>query len=158
MAFINLSVPRTLAALTLSAASLPSLATGDLSGQPPVEVPVHVQVQLGDQDDALRFVRERIELETGRLYRLVLHNPSPQKHYFSSDDLAGAVYTRKVQVLDQAGATLAEIKGAVREIEVYPGQRAEWWLVPVKAGTFTDLKCTIPGHADHGMTGTIVIR
>jgi hypothetical protein len=34
------------------------------------------------------------ELETGRPYKLVLHNPSPQKDDFSSDGLAGAVYTR----------------------------------------------------------------
>lgn len=143
-----------LCALTLGAASLSSLAAGDLSQQPPIEI----RVQLGDPDNGLRFVPDRIELETGRLYKLVLHNASPQKHYFSSDGLAGAVYTRKAQVLDQAGATLAEIKGAIREVEVYPGQQAEWWLVPVKAGTFPDLKCTIPGHADHGMTGTIVVR
>lgn len=97
-----------LCALTLGAASLSSLAAGDLSQQPPVEI----RVQLGDPDNGLRFVPDRIELETGRLYKLVLHNASPQKHYFSSDGLAGAVYTRKVQVLDQAGATLAEIKGA----------------------------------------------
>jgi uncharacterized cupredoxin-like copper-binding protein len=147
-------LPLTITALTLSAASLPSLAAGDLSQQPPVEV----KIQLGDKDNAMRFVPESIELETGKLYKLVLQNPSPQKHYFSSDGFATAVYTRKVQVLDQGGATLAEIKGTVREIEVYPGQRAEWCLVPVKAGTFSDLKCTIPGHADHGMTGTIVVR
>jgi uncharacterized cupredoxin-like copper-binding protein len=119
---------------------------------------VEVRVQLGGKDDALRFVPDRIELETGRLYKLVLHIPSPQKHYFSSDAFAGAVYTRKVQVLDKAGATLAEVKGAIREIEVYPGQQAERWLVPVKAGTFDDLKCSIPGHAGQGMTGTIVVR
>ena len=81
-------------------------------------------MELGDPDNGLRFVPDRIELETGRLYKLVLHNASPQKHYFSSDGLAGAVYTRKVQVLDQAGATLAEIKGAIREVEVYPGRQA----------------------------------
>ncbi len=155
-------LPRALANLALGlgalglsvATSPPTLAAGDLSQQPPIEV----RVQLGDQDNAMRFVPDRIELETGRLYKLVLHNTSPQKHYFSSDGLAGAVYTRKAQVLDQAGATLAEIKGSIREIEVYPGQQVEWWLVPVKAGTFSDLRCTIPGHADQGMTGTIVIR
>ena len=149
-------LPVTITALTLYAASvsLSSRAAGDLSQQPPVEV----KIQLGDKDNAVRFVPESIELETGKLYKLVLQNPSAQKHYFSSDGFAAAVYTRKVQVLDQGGATLAEIKGTVREIEVYPGQQAEWWLVPVKAGTFSDLKCTIPGHADHGMTGTIVVR
>jgi uncharacterized cupredoxin-like copper-binding protein len=30
--------------------------------------------------------------------------------------------------------------------------------VPVKTATATDLKCTIKGHADMGMTGTITIK
>jgi uncharacterized cupredoxin-like copper-binding protein len=58
---------------------------------------------------------------------------------------------------------LAEIKGALREIEVYPGQVAEWWFVPVQTGRFNDLRCEIRGadgvsHADHGMRGEIVIE
>ncbi len=53
---------------------------------------------------------------------------------------------------------IAEIKGSIREIEVYPQGTAEWWFVPVKAGTFNDLKCTIAGHAEAGMVGTVTIR
>jgi uncharacterized cupredoxin-like copper-binding protein len=58
---------------------------------------------------------------------------------------------------------LAEFKGAIREIEVYPGQTAEWWFVPVAAGRITDLQCGIKGadgktHAEHGMVGEIVIE
>jgi hypothetical protein len=81
------------------AASPPTLAVGDLSQQPPVEL----RVQLGDQDNAMRFTPDRLELETGRLYQLVLDNPSPQKHYFSSDGFAGALDTRKAQVLGSPG-------------------------------------------------------
>lgn len=130
------------------------LAAGDLTSQDPVEV----TVQLGDEKNALRFFPSRLELETGKLYKLVLHNKSTQKHYFSSDSLSRAVFTRKVQIRDNKGTSIAEVKGAVREIEVYPGQKAEWWLVPVKSGTFDDLKCTIEGHAGHGMVGSIVVR
>jgi hypothetical protein len=59
--------------------------------------------------------------------------------------------------------TLAEFKGAIREIEVYPGHAAEWWFVPVATGRVTDLQCGIVGkdqksHADHGMVGEIVIE
>ena len=42
--------------------------------------------------------------------------------------------------------TLAEFKGAIREIEVYPGQTAEWWFVPVATGRVTDLRCGIVGR------------
>ena len=146
------------AALMLGAAGLvaqgTALSEGDLTAQPPVEV----SVQLGDAEDSLQFYPDHISLETGKLYKLTIHNPSPQKHYFSSEGMARSVFTRKVQVNGPDGAPVAEVKGHVREIEVYPGHRAEWWFVPVKAGTFDDLKCTIEGHAEHGMTGTVKIR
>jgi uncharacterized cupredoxin-like copper-binding protein len=135
-------------------AVLPALAAGDLTSQQPVEV----TVQLGDEQSALRFFPDRLVLETGKLYKLVLHNKSPQKHYFSSDSFSRAVFTRKVQVRDKDGTSIAEVKGAIREIEVYPGQKAEWWLVPVKSGTFDDLKCTIKDHSEHGMVGSIVVQ
>jgi uncharacterized cupredoxin-like copper-binding protein len=106
----------------------------------------------------MRFMPNAIELETGKLYRLVLHNASSTPHYFSSEGLARAVFTRKAQVLGPDGKTIAEIKGNIVEIEVFPGGTAEWWLVPVKAVTLNDLKCTIKGHAEAGMVGTIRIK
>jgi len=126
----------------------------DLTAQPPVEI----RVQLGDKDNSARFFPGDLKFETGKLYKLVLHNPSPVPHYFSSEGLARAVFTRKAQVLGADGKTLAEIKGNIVEIEVYPGATAEWWFVPVKAGKINDLKCTIKGHAEKGMVGTITVK
>jgi hypothetical protein len=50
-----------------------------------------------------------------------------------------------VQDRDGKRTTLAEFKGAIREVEVYPGHLAEWWFVPVAAGRVTDLRCGIVG-------------
>lgn len=135
---------------------LPSLAqaAGDLTRQDPVEI----KVDLGDEKNALRFYPDKIELETGKLYRLILTNPSPQKHYFYSAGMADAVFTRKVQINGADGKAIAEVKGQIREIEVYPGGTAEWWFVPVKTGSFNDLVCTIPGHGAGGMVGSVTIR
>jgi len=129
-------------------------AAGDLSQQTPVEV----RVRLGDAKGSRHFFPEKIELETGKLYRLILSNQSPEKHYFSSDGLSQAVFTRKVQVNGPDGKAAAEVKGFVREIEVYPAASAEWWFVPVKTGRFTDLKCTVEGHTESGMVGEIIIK
>lgn len=129
-------------------------AAGDLTQQEAVEL----RVALGNEKNALTFFPETLSLETGKLHRLVLSNPSPQKHYFSSEGMAQAVFTRKVQVNGADGKALAEVKGQIREIEVYPGGTAEWWFVPVKTGSFGDLKCTIPGHAEKGMVGSITIK
>lgn len=131
-----------------------TLAAGDMTQQTPIDI----KVQLGDEKNALRFVPEKIELETGKLYRLILSNPSAEKHYFSSEGLSQAVFTRKVQVNGAAGKVMAEVKGVIREIEVYPNAVTEWWFVPVKAGSLGDLKCTIPGHAEAGMVGHISIK
>lgn len=140
--------------VALSAWALEAHAAGDLSQQTPVDV----RVQLGDEKGARRFIPDTIELETGKLYRLILSNPSPEKHYFSSDAFSRAVYTRKVQANSPDGKAVAEIKGFVREIEVFPQASAEWWLVPIKTGRFGDLKCTVEGHTEAGMVGQIVIK
>ena len=137
-------------------------AAGDLSRQQPIEV----VVELGRPDGRHAFEPNQLRFETGRLYRLVLRNVSRDPHYFTSDEFAARVFTRKVQVTqtrDGREVTLAEFKGAIREIEVYPGHSAEWWFVPVAAGRITDLRCGIVAadgrtHAEHGMVGEIVIE
>ena len=138
--------------------SAPVFSAGDLTRQEPIEV----KVELGTADGAYTFAPNDLSFETGKLYKLVLSNPSKTKHYFTSAGLAARVYTRKVQIVDGKG-TLAEIKGLIREIEVYPGGTAEWWFVPVATGKLDDLRCNIKDrggqtHAEKGMIGTITIN
>jgi uncharacterized cupredoxin-like copper-binding protein len=136
-------------------------SAGDLSRQTPIEV----TVDLGKPGQHA-FVPSQFKFETGKLYKLILRNPSEDPHYFTSDAFTPLIYTRKVQVTQQRDGktiTLAEFKGAIREVEVYPGHSAEWWFVPVAAGRVTDLRCGISSgdgktHADHGMVGEIVIE
>ncbi len=122
-------------------------AAGDLSRQEPITI----EVRLGSDQGHLVFKPSRLTFETSKLYRLILINPSPLKHYFTSLRFGAAVWTRKVQDGQM------EVKGAIREIEVLPGKRAEWWFVPVQAGRF-NLRCTIEGHTEAGMIGRITIR
>ncbi len=119
----------------------------DLSKQEPIKV----VVQLGTERGDLVFQPKELTFETGKLYKLVLQNSSATKHYLSGLRFAAAVWTRKVETGQ------AEIKGAIREIELLPGGEAEWYFVPVQAGTF-DFGCTISGHAEAGMVGKITIR
>jgi len=136
-------------------------AGGDLSKQKPIEV----RVDLGkDGVDEHRFYPDKFTFETGKLYKLVIHNPSDSKHYFTSLGFAAKVWTRKVQVMDDLGPgakQIAEIKGAVREAEVYPGGTTEWWFVPVATGKAT-VGCGIKDkddktHEEQGMKGEITI-
>jgi len=159
MAFSR-SISLTAAALLL-AATTAAHAAGDLSRQEPIEI----TVELGKPGQHA-FVPNKLRFETGKLYKLILRNPSSDPHYFTSHAFTQLIYTRKVQVVqnrDGKTTALAEFKGAIREIEVYPGQTAEWWFVPVAAGRATDRRCGIVGtdgksHADHGMVGEIVIE
>ena len=136
-------------------------AAGDLSRQTPIEV----TVDLG-RPGQHAFVPNQLKFETGKLYKLILRNASDAPHYFTSHAFTQLIFTRKVQVTQQRDGkpvTLAEFKGAIREIEVYPGHSAEWWFVPVAAGRATDLQCGIKAedgktHAEHGMVGEIVVE
>ena len=42
-----------------------------------------------------------------------------------------------------ANKKIAEIKGLIREVEVFPFEKIEWWFVPIKTGVFDDLYCKI---------------
>ena len=136
----------------------PAQGAGDLTRQEPIEV----TVALGTEDNQMRFVPNQLTFETGKLYKLILVNPSKVKHYFSSQKMASKVFTRKVQVMHD-GRRLAEIKGAIDEIEVFPGGKTEWWFVPVSTGVFKDLHCHVKDkdgvqHSEMGMVGTITIK
>ncbi len=137
-------------------------AAGNLAKQDPIEI----RIDLGkDGVDDHQFYPDHLKVETGKLYKLVVHNPSDSKHYFSSPGFAAKIYTRKVQVMDDLGEgakQIAEIKGAISEIEVYPGGTSEWWFVPVATGT-EKLYCHIKDqdgktHEEMGMEGLITIK
>jgi len=148
----------------LAGAALGS-AAGYAAGDPSRQTPIEVTVDLGKPGQHM-FVPNQLKFETGKLYKLILRNPSTDPHYFTSHNFSQMVWTRKVQVVqtrDGKPTTLAEFKGAIREVEVYPGHAAEWWFVPVQAGRTTDLRCGIiekggKTHADLGMVGEIVIE
>jgi uncharacterized cupredoxin-like copper-binding protein len=128
-----------------------ALALG-LGGTDAIAAPnaTEVKVSLGNSADALKFFPSTLTFEAGQRYKLILDNPSPQKHYFTAKDFADASWTQKVE------AGKVEVKGAVHEVELKPGGEAEWVFVPMKPGTY-ELHCSIPGHAEAGMTGEIVI-
>src|ERR1700752_727709 len=136
------------ASVLLRLASGPAIAAGDLSRQTPSEV----TVSLGTPGKPA-FEPNQLRFETGKLYKLILRNDSNDPHYFTSHTFSQMVWTRKAQVTQQRhgkSVTLAEFKGAIREIEVYPGYSA-------------DLPCHIKGadgktHAELGMTGEIIIE
>lgn len=119
---------------------------GDLSRQPITEI----TVSFGSETGELKFFPNQLQFASGKRYKLVLTNPSPQKHYFTAKDFADAIWTQKVE------AGKVEIKGAIHELELKPGAMAEWVFIPIKSGTY-NLRCTVAGHTEAGMIGQIAI-
>jgi len=101
--------------------------------------------------------------KTGKLYKLIIKNESDSKHYFTSTLFAKSIFTRKVQV-SLNNKKVAEIKGVINNLEVWPNHQLEWWFVPIKTGVFKDLYCNVKdtktnlSHANMGMIGTIIIN
>jgi uncharacterized cupredoxin-like copper-binding protein len=118
---------------------------------------IEVKVSVGTADGQQRFVPSELAFERGKYYKLVLHNPSKEDHYFTSDAFATHVFTRKVEVLDAAGATVAEIHGAVNDLELKPGATVAWYFYPMTKGEKLRLYCHKEGHEAGGMTGSISI-
>ena len=117
------------------------------SKQPLTEVIIH----LGNSANELRFEPSQLTFDAGQRYKLRLDNPSAQKHYFTAKDFADAIWSQKVE----AGAV--EVKGAIDELELKSGAEAEWVFVAMKPGHY-ELHCSIPGHTEAGMTGSLTIR
>jgi uncharacterized cupredoxin-like copper-binding protein len=98
------------------------------------------------------FSPSHIVFREGVPTKLVIENAGKEHHYFVSERFFKQIATRKVQSSD--GEFKAPFFTAV---EVYAGKTAEWFLIPMKKGTY-DLLCTVKGHAEHGMKGTIEVR
>ncbi len=116
------------------------------SPAPPATVAIHLGTPAGN----LRFEPDQLTFTAGQHYRLVLDNPSPEKHYFTAKDFADGLWTQKVQAGD------VEVKGAIHELELKPGAIAEWVFVPERPGTY-ELHCAIAGHAEAGMVGQLEV-
>ncbi len=128
------------------------LCVGIVSTPAAVAAPqvTEVKVSLGNSANELKFFPNQLQFVVGQRYKLLLDNPSPQKHYFTAKDFADVSWTQKVE------AGKVEIKGAIHELELKPGGEAEWFFVPMKPGKYS-LRCPIPGHTEAGMTGEIAI-
>ena len=98
------------------------------------------------------FTPKTLTFKTGQPYRLEIVNTGTVKHYFTAGEFYQTVAFRKAQ--DNSG----EIKAPYfKAVEVFPGEQVDLYLIPTKAGTYKSV-CTITGHEDAGMHGTIVVE
>ena len=134
--------------------------SNDLTRQKEIEKIVLLK---GEKGKIHFYDPNELVFKTGKLYKLIIKNESDSKHYFTSTLFAKSIFTRKVQV-SLNNKKVAEIKGIINNVEVWPNHQLEWWFVPIKTGVFKDLYCNVKDtktnltHANMGMTGTIIIN
>jgi uncharacterized cupredoxin-like copper-binding protein len=99
-----------------------------------------------------KFTPSTLTFKTGIPYKLQIKNVGSMKHYFVSEDFFKTIATRKIQSSD------GEMKAPYfTAIEIFPGREVDLYFVPVKKGRYS-LVCTVPGHAELGMAGTIIVE
>ena len=125
----------------------------------PASIPegIEVKVSLGTKDGKYSITPNDLTFERGKYYKLVINNPSGEDHYFTSDAFATHVFTRKVEVMDASGKTLAEVHGAVNNLELKAGTTVAWYFYPMTKGDKLYLYCGKEGHEAKGMKGSINI-
>lgn len=126
--------------------------------QSTAQEPIDVVVMLGDEEDPFLYKPNVLEFETGKHYRLILLNEGPHRHFFVSAGMAESVASEKLEVFNREGKKLVEVKANVDEIDMHGYTKVQWSFVPTKKGQFDDLFCKVPGHAEHGMRGKVIIK
>ena len=132
----------------------------DLTRQKEIEKIIWLK---GEQGRMHFYEPNELVFKTGKLYKLIIKNDSDSKHYFTSTSFARSIFTRKIQISIK-DKKIAEVKGIINNIEVWPNHQLEWWFVPIKTGVFKDLHCNVKdtktdlSHSKMGMVGTIIIN
>ena len=109
-------------------------ASQDTQPSPPAGGTVKTLLLSADPSGQLRFDKSALSASPGNV-RLTMKNPAPVPHNVSIEGPGG---------LDKEGATVE--KGGASEVEA-----------TVKAGTYT-YYCSVPGHREAGMEGTLTVK
>jgi len=134
------------------------------------QMPIEMVLELGTKSGEPVITPSELKLQTGKLYKLIVNNPSDATHYLSVPEFGTAVRTSKIDAQGGAvkrtgfqnpRATLARFatntSHKVQEIEVRPGAAAVWYFTPVRTGSYR-FGCGIPAHAEAGMVGKILVN
>lgn len=133
-------------ALTLTFRTVPVAAKG-----PPK--PVQVTLKIGADGDQL--TPAELRFERGRLYKLTVSNHTDTPRYFVATEMAGKVFTAKVEVYAPGGKMAGEVHGQAHRFEVSPGASIGWFFYPMARGS--DLPITSTRRDTPAMTGKVEI-
>ena len=100
------------------------------------------------------FSPDTLTLTAGNAYKLKIVNPegNSSKHYYTAYEFYKTLVTRKAEDSE------AEIKVPYfKAVELLIGGTTELFIVPTKTGVYSSV-CTVDGHIEAGMTGTVIVQ
>lgn len=120
---------------------------------------IDVVIEMGSNDDGMFLKPDNYEFVTGQAYKLILTNVDEIKHELALNEMGERIFTRKVEISDENGDLVSEIKGSIREVEVGAGKTVEWFIVPIQTTDEpVEITCEIPGHLEAGMRASVAIN
>lgn len=124
-----------------------AVAVTGCSGSGKTGEPRTVEIQAGN----MLFVTREISLEKGQPVKLVLKNQDIQLHDFSIDKIPA-------KVKDEDGGS-HDMRGKMPDLHLSAeaGKAATVEFTPTAKGTY-NFYCTVAGHREAGMQGTLVVE
>ena len=101
------------------------------------------------------FSPANLEVQAGQPVKLTLQNTGTEEHDFSILEIPLAAQAEETGGAEHDMSNMADMPDL--HVAAMKGQRATLDFTPTQAGTY-QFWCTVPGHKDAGMTGTLVVR
>ena len=108
--------------------------------EPTGQEPIQVVLQFGTETKNFALTPETLRFEKGKLYKLVIVNPSKTAHFVLAPEFGAAI--------DSISLT--------QGVALKQGEQQLWYFVADQAGTY-DIMCGHKAHADAGMMGKIIV-
>jgi len=112
--------------------------------------PIYLFVNMGTAENELTVHPQEITLDKGKLYQLVVSNPSETIHVVAAPELVTAVKTAELSILGPRLNVAAPTTDLSTGITLQPGQVIEWTFTPLGDGIYK-FGCDDPAHAAAGM-------
>ena len=111
-----------------------------------------VTVVMSDDEGAMKFTPDRLEVKKGEQVRFVIQNKGALKHEFM---LASVKDNDKHAEMMKKFPDMEHDDPNAKSVD--PGKTAEMVWRFTKTGTF-EFACLIPGHREAGMHGTVTVK
>ncbi len=117
-------------------------------GSTPAKVAATHEIKATD----MAFGPDTVTIKEDEIVRVVLNNQGAQEHDITIDEPKG-----KATVVSEGGSHGASHEHKEFHVSAAPGKSGSLDFTPSEPGTY-EFYCTVPGHKDAGMKGTLIVQ